>query len=213
MALFKWTITFEGESELPADGIVNTWHFEGSGSDPDNVRDMIRDFYVLTPTGSTYSISSCFPEGSVTDQYTIRAYNMDLPEPRPPVYEYTGTLPSLSSGDALPTEVALVMSYHAAPVSGVPAARRRGRVYLGPFSESVNTDGRPVTGLINTIVRAGRDLIQASNAATSWTWVQHSPTAGTSSLVTGGWCDNAWDTQRRRGQDTTSRSTFTGGTP
>lgn len=213
MALYKFTVSIEAASELPEDVIVNTWHFEGSGSDFANVGDMLDDFYSVTPTGAAFSVSSCFPDDSVSGNFTIRAYNMDEPEPRPPVYESSRVFPSLSSGDALPTEVALVMSYHAQLVAGVPAARLRGRVYLGPFSESVNTAGMPSTGLMPVIAAAGRDLIQASNASVSWDWVQHSPTTGNSSLVVGGWCDNAWDTQRRRGRATTSRTTFTGGTP
>lgn len=213
MAIFLFTATLGSNTNLPEDAMVNTFHFEGSGSDPENVVDMIQDFYIVVPSGQSTSIATFMTSAALNGDLTVRGYDLSDTPPRAPVIEQERDLTGLGSGDALPTEVALVMSYHAQYASGVQPARRRGRIYLGGFAASINQGGRPGGGLRQAVQRAGRDLIQASNASVSWDWVQYSPTNGTANLVVGGWIDNAWDTQRRRGIAPTSRDTFTGGTP
>jgi hypothetical protein len=47
-----------------------------------------------------------------------------------------------------------------------------------------------------------------SNTALGYTWVAYSGKLGTGTVVTNGWCDNSFDTQRRRGQDPTVRDTW-----
>lgn len=213
MATFLFTVTFTAISELPADNLVNTWHFEGSGSDFDNVGDMLEDFYTTTPDGQIGPISDFMTSQTITGDYTMKAYDLSDPKPRAPQWEETRTLVELPNAAGLPDEVALVMSYHASPLSGVSAARRRGRVYLGGLASAANVVGRPATAFRTIVAAAGRDLIQASNASTSWDWVQYSPTANAANTVVGGWVDDSWDTQRRRGRQATSRVVFTGGVP
>lgn len=217
MAHYLFTVTFDAATNMPADSIVNTWHFDGSGSDYENVADMLTDFYDAVPTGETTSISEFMTQQSINGDYTIRAYDMSDAEPRTPQYEVTRTLVELSNAVSLPTEVSICFSYHAQLVSGVAAARRRGRVFLGGFATSAMEQAlgaaRPKVITMDTIIAAGRDLIQASNASTSWEWQQWSKTADVGNIVVGGWVDNAFDTQRRRGVDATYRLTFTGGTP
>ena len=213
MSVHLFTVTFQSQSEIPADSMVNTWHFEGSGSDPVNVADMLTDFYDAVPTGQTTSIAEKWSSQVLSGNYTIRGYDLADPKPRAPIYEVTRTLTELPSTQPLPTEVAVCMSYHSALASGVPAGRRRGRVYLGGWNENQQSGGRPLPAVRATVAAAGRDLIQASNASVSWEWQQYSPTTGEGNIVVGGWCDDAWDTQRRRGQAATTRTSFTGGTP
>lgn len=213
MALHKFTATFQTFTELPEDSIVNTWWFEGGGGDPENVYDMLYDFYNVVPTGGTLGIGGYMSDDHFTGQVTIKGYNMATPEPRAPMFEQQFEMPVLSTAESLPGEVALVLSYHAQPVSGTPMARLRGRVYLGPFAENTNTQGRPISALRLDIARSARDMLQASNASTSWEWRQNSPTRVASSIVVGGWVDDSWDSQRRRGWQSTTRTTWTGGTP
>nr|CRY96766.1 hypothetical protein [uncultured prokaryote] len=217
MALYLFTVSFESATELPADQIVNTWHFEGSGSDYDNVGDMLKDFYDSVPTGETRAISEYMSSNSITGNYVIKAYDTTDPKPRVPQWEDTGTLIEVSAGAALPSECAVCFSYSAAGLSGTSPARRRGRVFIGGLgtfaAESVAGSARPKVEMQDVMAASGRDLIQASNASVSWEWRQYSPTSDASALVTGGWVDNAFDTQRRRGPDATTRTSFTGGTP
>lgn len=213
MSVHLFTVTWESETALPKDAMVNTWYFEGSGTDPANVGDMLEDFYNADPSGLGYSIGSYFSDDIVTGDYTIKGYDLADAKPRAPMYESTRSLDTISTGDGLPPEVALCFSYHADYVSGTAPARRRGRVYLGGLATASSSGGRPVGALTLVIAAAGRDLLVASNSAVNWSWVQYSQTTSTGNNVVGGWVDDAWDTQRRRGIDASSRETWTATTP
>jgi hypothetical protein len=216
MTLYKFTVTFQDAGGLPENQIVNTWHFwdePGFVTDFDNVRDMLDDFYCTQPFGGTGSIVSFMSPG-LAATVLVKAYNPSDPIPRTPVYESSFTRPNTSTGDPLPREVALVCSFQLPPISGTPQARRRNRVYLGPFGETANgTDGRPVLALRTNIARAARDLIDASNASLNWDWYVWSDTYQEGGPVQEGWVDDAWDTQRRRGLPATARTQFSDSLP
>ena len=128
----------------------------------------------------------------------------------------------------LPSEVALVMTYHSLltdvpetesnptppPAFIRPAARRRGRIYLGPLAQQAisytgpTNEPFPIVGLTNAISGAAANLLTATPANTDWT--QLSQAEGSMFSVTGGWIDNAFDSQRRRGNDPTTRTTWGG---
>lgn len=207
MAIWSAHVEFGGASGLPRDRIVNTWSFEGSptATDTANIDDMLWDFYD-TPVAST-APTSIMPTDIVNGEVDIKIYCMDDPMPRVPraTYEHTFTG---STGNPLPAEVALCLSYHAAPVAGVPQARRRGRVYLGPFTAAESTDGRPGTALTNMLLAQAAQLLAAAQASVTWQWIVWSRTLDSGAPVTGGWIDDAWDTQRRRGPDSTTRTLF-----
>lgn len=217
MAFYRFTVTFQGSSLLPEDQYVNSWHFDHVEpvviSDYDNVRDMLRDFYNLIPASSTNSIAS-FMSNRIQTPVIVRAYDLGDPMPRAPRYESTFNLATRATGDPLPEEVALVLSFERPRVSGVPQSRRRNRVYLGPFAETANgTDARPSLALRTVMARSARDMLDASNASVRWTWEVNSPTYGEHGPVVGGWVDDAWDTQRRRGQSSSSRLLWTDALP
>lgn len=139
----------------------------------------------------------------------VVSYDFADSPPRAPVLRTTGTLAGVSI-NGLPREVALCMSFQGTRLSGVPQARRRGRVYIPFLIETANDgDGRPTSGLISSIVAGGAGLLLASDTAATWNWVIYSSVAPGWTAVTDGWVDNEWDTQRRRGRVATSRTTFT----
>lgn len=208
-ATFKFTTTFQGPSMLPEDRFVNTWHFMntagGSPSDYDNVRDMLRDFWTAAGTG--VALKSYLTSTTVTPTVTVKAYDYADSPPRVPKYESTFSLGGLGSAAGLPTEVALCLSYQAAKESGIPQARRRNRVYLGPFTTATSDNyGRPTSALVTNMLRAIKDLRDAAQASVSWDWVVYSPTNSNQYVAHDAWVDNAWDTQRRRGLPPNSRS-------
>lgn len=213
MSVHLFTMTFQSDSELPRDSMVNTFYFEGGGSDPENVGDMLYDFYQEQPTDSTFSIAEAMTTTALTGVVTIKGYDLADPQPRAPIYDDTRTLTGLGVGDALPTEVALVLSYRADYESGVPAARKRGRIYLGGLQAGYNVAGRPTSTLCSNIAKSARDLLVAANSSVSWSWVQYSQTLEVGSAVQAGFVDNAWDTQRRRGTEANDRVTWTATTP
>lgn len=92
------------------------------------------------------------------------------------------------------------MSYEGEKVSGQKQARRRNRVYLGPFRGAVlGLDGRPTPTLVTNVKNAGAGLKAASDASVNWEWVVYSNTDKQIMAPKHLWVDDAWDTQRRRG--------------
>jgi hypothetical protein len=208
--LFTAQWIWEGESQLAEDAYVNTWHFENKATlsgNFDNMTDMLRDFYSEVPPGTTTSISNYMSTEAITGKWTIKVYDMSDPKPRYPVYTDTGQI-GMSGGSTLPTECAAVMSFQGIRIAGQVQARRRNRVYLGPFSITGNSEGKVSPGLVETILFAGKELLNAAQASQSWEWVVYSPTANAIVELDNGWVDNGWDTQRRRGIRSTARGTF-----
>ena len=205
---------------VPEDVIVNTWHavYTGGGT-PTNTNyaafaNRLTTFYQNVYANANTLRGSWVNVGGAT----VKAYDLWRPEPRQPAYTaatpITGT--TASAGNA-PTELAICLSYKATYVGGFPPSRQRGRIYLGGFATAL------AAGSVSSfpeVSSAGRTNL-ANQAATlrtgllsdNWTWVVLSPTNVGLGLqetfeVTGGWIDNAADTQRRRGQKATARTTW-----
>jgi len=211
MPLFKFQVTIPTDSAIPKDFVTNTWHFYRTAAAPitdyDNVRDMLEDFYATAPSGGGSALTTYFA-AALGGPAVVKAYNLADTIPRAPVYESTFTF-NPTGTNQLPAEVALVMSFQAPRVSGVPQSRRRNRVYLGPWGTNAGqSTGRPDSTVTTQITRAGSDLIDAANASATWDWVVYSGTTGEYEVVNNGWVDNAWDTQRRRGLAPSSRIAF-----
>lgn len=138
-----------------------------------------------------------------------KVFNLDESEPRVPVREFQWTLPS-HANQGLPEELAACLSFQAPPLSGVNQARRRGRVYLGPWGTSNSNVGSGSTfssvstDLINDMLD-GATILGRTTANVFWgVW---SPTAGTFAVISEAWVDNAWDIQRSRGPAPSGRNT------
>jgi hypothetical protein len=209
VTLYKFNVTFNHDNGLAEDKVVNGWHFEDNGGvagDFDNVRDMLKDFYTK-PVNAGAWITNSYP-GHLANDCTVTAYDLSQDKPRAPVYE--STFPSgVGAGSTLPTEVALCFSFEAEKASGELQSRRRNRVYLGPFTNSVLNSGAVSSSFITTLINAGKDLKAASNASITWDWQIYSPTDDRSHDIHKIWVDNAWDTQRRRGLKATTRTAWT----
>lgn len=139
----------------------------------------------------------------------IVSWDFDASPPRAPVLRTFGTLAGVSIGP-LPTEVSLCISFQGTRISGVPQARRRGRIYIPFLQEGANdATARPSSGLVTSLATAAQALLTASDAAATWAWEIWSAAGPGFVTVVDGWVDNEWDTQRRRGRKATSRTTFT----
>jgi len=92
-----------------------------------------------------------------------------------------------------------------------PASRVRGRLYLGPFNSGVlatDSNGRSEpSAAFRTDVLADATALPG-NLGADWGWEVFSKRSWSGNLVTHGYVDDAWDTQRRRGMRATTRSTF-----
>lgn len=137
------------------------------------------------------------------------------------------TLDALGTGNPLPSEVAVVTTIHGdltdVPETAVnpspppafirPAARLRGRLFIGPLATTASTTGTsdavPVSGLITLLNAAAENLNAAlADPDDHGQWAVWSRSSAELNSVVGGWTDNAFDTMRSRGRDATARTVW-----
>lgn len=140
----------------------------------------------------------------------------------PPQKHRAGTIWAGGGSGNYPSEVAVCLSLRA-DITGIaehgpggtrPAATRRNRIYLGPmYDGSAQIDG--ASGAVHV---SAATLTQITNAAVAlktnlnadgWKWMIFSPKNWQQYEAVTAWCDNAFDTQRRRGTPATSRTLVT----
>lgn len=233
MALYRITNTLHRTTSLPKDDVVNVFHFET----PEGAHSPVTASELCGHVAASYqadsadgfSMSEFF--STEIDRATlphVRAYN---PLGGSPLAEerWAGfPVPAIAGGANLPAEVALCLSFKAdltdIPEESAddadadsrperPAARRRGRVYLGPFGAGYSTApglSRPNDNLRRAALAMAVHLAAPAPAVTSGaTWVIRSDSgfAGDAYPVETAWVDDAWDTQRRRGAAASNRMT------
>lgn len=206
---------FQDTNGLSEDRYVNTFHFLDlplGGDDYAALAAAIKSFYydANNPDGS---IRSYMANHAVGDGSQIKVFDLDDPEPRVPVYDETyDPVPANSASDALPGEVACCLSFTAPPAPGVPMARRRGRIYIGPLNmDAIDAvaavDKARPDNVFRTVCTAAFRRLADDSFAAGFALVQYSPTAGVASAPSSCWMDDAFDTQRRRGVAPTTRTT------
>lgn len=206
-------------SEIPRDVSMTTWAFRSEATDPtvtqfNELRDAVASVFngqegANNPL-STY-ISGVVSRNSQSARF--KAYRQSGGGASgPPEYESGWTLGGLGSGSptAMPLECAIVMSFQGDPITGGVQARRRGRVYLGPWTStalgSTSNDATISQSMIDRVAASGARLLNWSDSSSNWTWCVWSRTTGLFVPVTNGWINNEWDTQRRREKEATART-------
>lgn len=204
------------DSGLPEDQYVNTFYFITGGAPTGEESDIAAGFVGALYKNAVGGVGSpaSFLSGQLSGLVTIKTYNMADALPRTPIETYTDVYSVDSEASVgLPPEVAVCLSYAAAPVGGIPASRLRGRIYFGPLASEAAVLGTNHHAEVSTVLMArlteGAEAMQAGAAALELQWAMYSPTRGAASPIVKVWCDNAFDTQRRRGNDATSRTTIT----
>jgi hypothetical protein len=207
MTAIRVMAIFHGPGDLGPDRIINTWHFIGTAdydASATFARRSVDRFY--NAPNNNHSIGE-YLSPWVQRVGEMRSYNMDLPkDERSPTIE-TLTLGPASSG-GLPEEVACCLSYHAIELP--TNARRRGRVFIGPLgnnaidSATSTTPARPIAAMLSDLAFAANRLLSEPEGGVPWALRSVTP-AQNFHLIGGGYIDNAFDTQRRRGPDTTAR--------
>jgi hypothetical protein len=211
MPLFQVQSVLHTTNNLPADFVTNTWWISvrndviGSPTQEELV-DGINGHLVTFYDAIRQDLS---PLLSVTG-HEFKWYAMEDPTPRTPKYLHSWTFGSAFGGFAMPSEVALVSSYQATKQSGVAQATRRNRIFLGPMNTSAQDAvlGRPATATVVRITDAAEAFAATSDGANGWSWRVYSGKTGEDHPIADGWVDNAWDTQRRRGIDPSSRTVW-----
>jgi hypothetical protein len=143
-----------------------------------------------------------------------KVYDALATPPRAPIRDVILKAGMTITGSTMPHELACVASFQGDRVSGVPQARRRGRIYIGPLSTAAVTGSAINAAMIASVNGAMKGLADAGNPTAGWTWCIFSrrgsspPTPPTVVEVKDGWTDNAIDIQRRRGVKATVRTTW-----
>lgn len=205
---FRATWTWKGISGLPEDHYVNSFCFRNDiiGVHPgERIADTLEDFYGGVHAPATSALSQFIPEMMVSATAEVRVYDLGAPAPREPEI-YLRTMTAMGTNTPLPSECASCLSF----VAGPNTPRTRGRIYLGPLSSgAMGTVSaghlRPSASMQSSMVQAATWLMGGPNDIT---WCLLSQADASAKVITGGWVDDAFDTQRRRGGDPTARVSF-----
>lgn len=214
MTTYRLQHAFQGRSGDAKDTYVNTFHFVGTPSDEATslaaLATAVKAFYLWPQT-----FMSNFALGPGR---TIKVYDLEDPVDsangitRPTHYEEIQFLEVGSNGgkDPLPEECAVCLSFEGLQVAGVSRARRRGRLYIGPFNidalDGANSNAQcfVAPSLAQSLVSGAAELMTSALAA-GFTWVIHSTVNDNDVTLARVWVDNSFDTVRGRGKPATSR--------
>lgn len=206
-------------SGMPNDTAENTFAFACSTAvavAAPSIAEKLHQFYCIENTTQTRPLwawlAASVSDGATglqVDVYDITAHLNGSPHGSP---VYTQTFdPNTSGPDSLPDEVAVCLSYHSAYGTDVefgpatrPRARDRGRIFFGPLmrgaveEDGITSEPFPATNL-RLDLKAAATTLMGDGTGEAETWSVWSRTDATLKAVVGGWIDNAFDTQRRRG--------------
>lgn len=190
-------------TNLPTDVVVNQFHFTNDTQNfaavATEIRDRIQGFMEAAYGAAGGSRVSYID----WPQAVVKVFNLADPTPRVPEVRAC----SYSAGtvaSAIPTEVAAVVSWHAAPESGVAFQRLYNRIYLGGVPAIWMSNGaadqfpRFTTTITAQIAAAASALLAENDGVTDWVQVSNAGGVTAAREITGGWVDNGPDTQRRR---------------
>lgn len=226
------TVQFQHRSGLVKDNPVNSFVFAGetdfTTADLVAIEAKLTAFYNTNDSTTSLNVASFIsPCISRTQAPVFRHYNIDGklaggPHGSPVRTQAMALLGAASAGNvALPSEVAACMSFAAnfgtdAEFSpgARPRARDRGRVYIGPLNaiaiaeDATTHKAMLISSLKDTLGHNGARLMNAHSTDQS-AWVVWSRKNASVKPVTSIQVDDAFDTQRRRGEKASVRSTYT----
>jgi hypothetical protein len=222
------SVTFEHFDGLPRDRVVNTFTFHNGGSafadaDLAEIEARIQAFYNSVPTGGSHALAF-YMSGALSRAVkpVIRHYNLDghldgSAHGSPVrVTDWGSNLGAVGGTQLLPGECAAVCTF-VADFTGVPEfapgarprAHFRGRIYLGPLTNAALSVSSNRAILDPTFVQdLGKSALELVGAGDPTLQVWSRKTAATHDVVSVE-VDDAFDTQRRRGERAISRVVFT----
>lgn len=219
MGVMRAIITLPSVTGLPENDFVNVMHFANS----DNaglIGPNISAFFNTVPTGGNLAVGEILSTevSRAAVACSVDFYDLADPEPRTPFAFTSWTMATQADNRNFPAEAAICVSWLAAVESGVPAGRRRGRNFIGPLNIAAGTltgVARPLPARITDIALAAEQFLDACIADGSplviYSGITTTPPAQPAPVareVVGGYVDNAFDTMRKRGPDTTDRTLF-----
>lgn len=238
MPIIRAVVNFQSETELPEDVVQNVFHFAVpvgpiEAGDIADIGAALNRFYCLDSgagAGEVKVMDFMAAAGTSPGLPFVNYYNVGVGGVTGSPIGFSELLGAgYNVTDApLPKEVAVCLSFHG-DLTDVPesvpvdpagpendlrlASRRRGRIFLGNLAlnaQVAETDGARVNpNLQRTLVLSAERLMNDADFATRGiTWVVYSRKADVSHDVVGGWVDDAFDVQRRRGLAPSARQIF-----
>ncbi len=213
--------TLKSANGRSADDCVNTFAVtvpNEAVTTPEQLTDKFDRFYNGLSGGSTRL--STFINGSIRREDGLVLELIESPEspPNVPFFTRVYDLPPPAVSTSLPQEVACCLSFNdGGYAAAANKGRHRGRIYFGPLVTTAAATGtggiaRPEATLVQSLTDRGRNLINELNDVDA-DWCVWSRVNGTFLTVQGGWVDNEFDTQRRRGHERTGRTFWSGIAP
>lgn len=224
------TVSFPHKSGLVRDEVVNTFAFSkvGAWTTPDfaSIEPALADFYTTTPAGAIRSVGNYMGNqlsrvtGATLRFFDITGHEDGTPAGSPVAINTLPVLGAMFGSLPLPGQVSAVLSFHGdygADVEFAPGARPRsrdrGRIYLGPLSNATGAEDATThdvfldTQFKTDVLAAAKALRAALDPGIIWcAWSRKNARL---SPITTWWFDNVMDTQRRREQRPTSKTTAT----
>lgn len=182
---------------------ANVFHIDPPGGFTDgNVFDAFEDAYSVAAAGGGMGWLTPCPGEISTGVFGVRMTQMTLQAVTNPGIATVRTLNTpggQNTPGGLPLDVALVVSWR----TSLAGRSFRGRTYLPPFHENQCVDDsggfpRPAAATVAGLAVNAAQLIDDLATALA-PLVVYSRTLSDSTIITGGFIDGSWDTQRRRG--------------
>lgn len=222
---FKVVTTLERKSGIERDRVQNTWHYLAPSQTPTstNYGEWMGQWQLFMDDLHT-SMSGCLGIGP--EALRVEFFQLTAEKPPPG----SGLGPPRSAGNmawltapsaaGLPAEVSICLSLdgttvldsEGGPTGPRPAARKRNRKYIGPLGQGVvqaaaSTLEAVVVPAIRSLILSAWDArMNVGMATKGWNPVVFSPTLWATNPIKTTWVNDAFDTQRRRGEDPTIKT-------
>lgn len=230
MAIIRASVRIPNDSGLSEDAVYNNFTFSTGDTAPATlaaIKADVSEFY-NTAVGGANKVSDFLSDFLDGANASLKLVNMSEPSPRFPIMDEAMPI-SIPAGNGFPCEVAIRLSWQGDKVSGENQARKRGGIWLGPVKSSTATtvagDMRVSSG-VRDILNGAMARLATTGGGELHNWVVYSAGARDNSddtipyperptlapdfaLVTNGWTDDSFDTQRRRGRKATGRTLWT----
>lgn len=220
--IYQAQVIFPALNGIPEDVFTNTFYFTDAATVKrshaavaDLLETRMEGFYNVAQGGASQAVRFYMSRVINWPGVLLKVFDLGDTPPRTPEERVLELTQPTDTG-ALPNEVACVLSYRGGSGTtggGSADPRKRGRAFIGPlnpgagsFTLGTDSDLRVNSGFIDSLTKAAdwmRDVLTDELG-----WLQYSRANDGFLAVTGGFVDNRFDTQRRRGLAASTRTTW-----
>lgn len=204
--------TLRSANNAPKDDVQNAFAVFHNGpiTDFDEVADHFANFYVQDTTSGAAAGEYLNASIARTQGLMIELVESPGVVPNAPAFTKLYDLPAAADTDSLPQEVSVCVSFvDNVYLTTTQPGRHRGRIYFGPLvinalQTVTGSYARPSAEIVTVLMQAAAELRDGATFDGAWSiWSRANAALY---AVDGGWVDNEFDTQRRRGHVSTVRN-------